>query len=161
LRLLGKFFRDRGITYAPHRDNEIFESGHRAEYFASVPASSFAGALIFLDPDTGLEPSNPRQMRRRGPEKYLLYSEVAQLFGRADASSAVVVYQHLQRNKRKIAGDILEKGMRLLNSLQMESVGYVTDDDVVFLGVGTSRSVNQALLDAFQQHGGKAQTSCR
>jgi hypothetical protein len=155
LRQLREFFRDQGITYEPYRDNEVFDPGRRAEYFDSIPASSLAEALIFLDPDTGLEPSNAKQMRRGGPEKYLLYREVAQLFTRAGSSSAVVVYQHLQRNKRLIAGDIFEKGMGLLRALQVESVGYVTDDDVVFFGAGTSRSVSQAMLDAFLHHGAK------
>jgi hypothetical protein len=38
------------------------------------------------------------------------------------ASCAVVVYQHLQRNKRKIASDILEGGLRLLRTLAVGNV---------------------------------------
>jgi len=67
----------------------------------------------------------------------------------------VVVYQHLQRNKRKIAGDILERGLGLLTTLSAASVGYVTDDDVVFYGVGKGPSMHDALLGEIERHGAK------
>ncbi len=152
---LREFLRDSGVTYSPFGDNEFFDPSRRDEYFAAIPASSLKKELVFLDPDVGLEPINPRQMRRGGPEKYLRYSEVAEVVRRTDASCVVVVYQHLQRNKHRIAGDILEKGLGLLRTLPVGSVGYVTDDDVVFYGIGTSRTVHDALLSEFERHGVK------
>ena len=152
LKALRAFMQSAGITYTPYRDDSFFDPSQRVEYFASIPVSSLTRALVFLDPDVGLEPSDARQMRRAGPEKYVLYEEVADLFHRAD-TSAIVVYQHLQRHKGKIVGDILNKASRLLRALVVETVGYVTDEDVVFYGVGTDGSVHDVLIREFERHG--------
>src|SRR4051794_30215725 len=71
LRALREFMQKAGVVYEPYRDSVFFDHDQRDEYFASIPAGSLTRALVFLDPDIGLEPSNPRQMRRGGPEKYL------------------------------------------------------------------------------------------
>jgi hypothetical protein len=155
LRALREFMQEARVVYEPYRDNDFFNHSNRAEYFASIPASSLTKALVFLDPDIGLEPSSLRQLRRGGPEKYLLYSEVAELVRRADPSCTVIVYQHLQRNKLRIAGDIMEKALKLAKTVSAMSIGYVTDDDVVFYGLGTTQGVHDALIREFERHGKK------
>jgi hypothetical protein len=146
--------RDMKIEYAPYRDDAFFEPGNRKEYFSAIPPNSLRSALVFIDPDVELEPANARQMRRGGAEKYLRYDEVVELVRRAD-SSAVIVYQHLQRDKRRIAGDILEKASNLTRVVGMESVGYVTDDNVAFFGIGTTPTVHTALISVFERYGAK------
>src|SRR4051794_18785603 len=92
-------------------------------------------------------------MGRSGSDKYLRYGELARIVQRADACSALLVYQHLQRNKRQIAGDILDKAVRLTRVLPAPSVGYVTDDDVVFFGVGMSENVHEMLITELERYG--------
>ena len=154
IRTLGAFFMVEGVKYLPYRVADYFDPAQRAEYFASIPAAALE-ALIFFDPDVGLETGSQRYMRRGGSEKYLLYEEVASVFRRATASSAVVIYQHLQRNKRKLAGDIIARAEGLGRALAVPGVGYVTDDDVVFYGVGRSARVHEPLLRAFEAHGSR------
>jgi hypothetical protein len=149
---LREYMASNGVNYLPYRDDECFEPAAREEYFASVPVRGLSRSLIFLDPDIGLEPKDSRQMRRAGAEKYLRYDEVAGLARRA-TSCALIVYQHLQRNKHKIAGDILSKGVTLAQKVGAPTVGYVTDDDVVLYGFGTDQALHDQVLRAFERHG--------
>lgn len=151
---LRAFFAVEGVEYLPYREAEYFDPAQREEYFASIPAAAL-DALIFLDPDVGLETGSQGYMRRGGSEKYLLYQEVASIFRRATASSAVVIYQHLQRNKRKLVGDLIARAEGLGRALAVPGVGYITDEDVVFYGVGRSAGVHAALLRAFEAHGAR------
>jgi len=152
LTALREFFSKSGVPYSPYKDDELFSPALREEYFASIPSESLTKALVFFDPDIGLEPSNPLQMRRGGPEKYLRYNEVTEVARRAGSSSVMVVYQHLQRNKRRIAGDIIEKGSKLSRALSLPSVGYVTDQDVVFFCASRNERLHEALIEELKRH---------
>jgi hypothetical protein len=150
---LREFFQQCGVRYHPYKDDEFFESSHRRAYFASVPSEWLANALIFFDPDVGLEPGTERHMRRSGPDKYLRYEDLSEVAGRAHQASALVVYQHLQRNKRKIATDILARARGFASAIGAPSAAYVTDDDVVFLGGSGDPTVHERLVAAFERHG--------
>ena len=56
-------------------------------------------ALIFIDPDTGLQSGGSAYRQKQGPERYLLFSELRDLLGASDPSSVLMVYQHLSRNE--------------------------------------------------------------
>jgi hypothetical protein len=68
----------------------------RAGYFAAIAAQASERALVFFDPDNGLEVTSvPRH--RRGAEKYLYLDELDP-FGAAGAS--LLIYQHFPRVQR-------------------------------------------------------------
>jgi len=56
-------------------------------------------ALIFIDPDTGLETGSLSYQKRQGREKYLLNNELSHLVGRMDNTSVLMIYQHLSRDR--------------------------------------------------------------
>lgn len=95
-----------GVDFMPFRDAEWFTHQQRTEYFDAVPDEYLTRSVIFCDPDIGLETRTPGYMQKSGPEKYLQYSELLKVWMRASADSVVVVYQHLQKDAHKRAGDV-------------------------------------------------------
>jgi hypothetical protein len=150
---LQTFFSSHGVQYHPYSDGEFFDSADRQAYFSDIPQEWLTNALVFFDPDVGLEPRSARHMRRSGPEKYLRYEELAAVAVRVQQPSALVVYQHLQRDKRKIAADILDRAQRFASAIRAPSTGYVTDDDVVFLAGSRHKGVHERLLTALERYG--------
>jgi hypothetical protein len=142
-----------GVEYMLYGEKDYFDATQRDAYFAAIPNTALDAALIFFDPDVGLETGNMGYMRRSGLEKYLTYEAVLSVFKRAARSSGLVIYQHLQRNKRKLADDILAKASALGSTLNVPSIAYITDDDVAFLGLGVGPATHRAIITAFEKHG--------
>jgi hypothetical protein len=68
----------------------------RARYFADLAAMADPGALVFLDPDNGIEVASVAK-GASGAERYVYWSELEPL--RA-AGSSVLIYQHFPRVQR-------------------------------------------------------------
>ena len=152
---LRAFFTVEGVRYYPYRDTEYFDPNLRQEYFGSIPAAQLDIGLVFLDPDVGLTTGSEEDLRRTGSGPYLLYQEVVSLFGRMGESSAIVISQHLPHDQGQIVDDILGRGQELARRLNCPGIGYVTDEEVVFYGIGRIAEVHQALVRAFERHGNR------
>jgi hypothetical protein len=50
---------------------------------------------------------------------------------------------------------ILEPAQELVRRLDSPGVAYVTDEEVVFYGIGRTAEVHQALIRAFERHGNR------
>ena len=75
---LRAYFSNQSFAYTPHLDSDHFTHDNREEYFLSIPDSALRRALVFFDPDNGLE---VKSTKRGNGRKYLLYSELKALFG--------------------------------------------------------------------------------
>jgi hypothetical protein len=152
---LRAFFAVEGLRYYPYRDTEYFDPNHRQEYFDSIPDAQLSTALVFLDPDVGLEPESEEDLRHTGTGGYLLYGDVVSLLNRMGESSVMVISQHLARGQRRLVDQILAQGQELAGRLDLPGIAYVTDEEVIFYGVGRSGEVHQALIRAFERHGNR------
>lgn len=65
----------------------------RKTYFNDIPADLFQSALLFVDPDNGMEPATGAKAA------HLTYEEARSLFSRLTGHSIFVVYQHLPRRR--------------------------------------------------------------
>jgi hypothetical protein len=140
-----------GIAFNAHRDDAWFVQHTRREYFDAVPAEYLARSVIFFDPDTGLETRSQSYMRGKGPEKYLLYSELCSIWDRASDDSAVVVYQHLQQNAKKRVGDI-ERRLAEVSKLLKAPVFAVRLHDLAFLAAAKNSEGARRIRLALQRH---------
>lgn len=122
------------VEFMPFRDAAWFTHEHRTSYFEAVPQDHLQQSVIFLDPDIGLETGTPGYMRRMGAEKYLLYADVTELWRRASTESVLVVYQHLQKDAGKRAGDV-ERRIVDLGKILGTTVRAVQWNDLAFLVV--------------------------
>jgi len=110
-----------------------FEHSSRDDYFAAIPDRELRRGVLFFDPDVGLETGSLSYMRRNGLEKYLFVSELEHLFRRASASTTLVVYQHLQKDKRRVRDDLRRRLRIVLQALHTTTATAVSDGEVAFL----------------------------
>ena len=73
-----------------------FHHSSRRRYFAEVKGALRPNSLVFLDPDTGIEP------RSRRSERHVLLREIAELYSAMDASSVLMIYQHHHMVQRPV-----------------------------------------------------------
>ena len=114
--------------YMPYRDDSYFTHQHREGYFAAIPAVYLKRALVFLDPDNGLEVPS---MSPANAHKYVRYEEVSSLVSRMDDTSVLVVYQHLPRVNRTTFFHRVRQ--RIITELSIRDPLYVSDNEIAFL----------------------------
>lgn len=92
------YFEQRGYRCTSYRDQPAgyITRVNRDEYFASIGDELLKDALVFLDPDNGVEP------RGGASPLHVRLEELQQLWGRMDDRSVLVIYQH----KPRIAADV-------------------------------------------------------
>jgi hypothetical protein len=101
---LKNYFEKRSFGFEFHSYRDDLESGefrdeNRDQYFAEIPDEFLKSALVFIDPDNGLE---PRAGGGKDKSKYVKLSDLDTLLGRMDTKSIAVIYQHLPRMHRKL-----------------------------------------------------------
>jgi hypothetical protein len=142
VRELTRYFAESPFRYSPYGDNvdQYFTTSDRRQYFASIPKAVLNSAIVFLDPDNGMEP------QRVVMDSHLRYSELASVFDRMDDKSIAVVYQH--RPRRKAEDFWPEVGSRIGAYLRANTY-FLADAEVAFYVVPKSRrlaGLNEALL---------------
>jgi hypothetical protein len=90
-------------------------------------------ALIFLDPDTGIQAGRKTIIGSTDREKYILNEDLVCLLGYLSDSSMYVIYQHLQRNRNKHIQDIERKLTAFCNFDPEVFVRIYFEDDLAFL----------------------------
>ncbi len=98
IRELRGFLNASPFRYNAYRDSSYFTDENRSEYFRNISDSMLQEALVFLDPDNGLEVAS---MNDQNGQKYVRYDELRTVFNRMDDSSLIVVFQYLPRQNRE------------------------------------------------------------
>lgn len=99
----------------------------RARYFAGVDDRDLRDAIVFLDPDIGLE---VKSASRRNT-KYLHYGELDGIYGRMSGTSVLVCYQHMPRRPhaevyRELPHVIFEHtSVRSMSLVDMGDIGFI------------------------------------
>jgi hypothetical protein len=129
----------------------FFDHENRAEYWIAFKEHlKTKDALIFLDPDTGLERSSFIRSSER--EKYILNGEISLLHNHLDPSSILMIYQHLQNNKRLHESDVIRKLEQLKASHENARVCGYREDDLVFLFLSKDENVFRPLCDTLRDY---------
>lgn len=79
-------------TYLPYGERRYLD-WNRAGYFSDLSADWLQGALVFFDPDTGMEPRS-YWSKAWAPAKYLRYEDLAGAAGRMSKDSVALVFQY-------------------------------------------------------------------
>jgi hypothetical protein len=106
-----------GSDGSPQKD--YFSHDERNAYFSNIPGHLLKSALVFVDPDNGLEVKN-------SSDKHILYSEVNALLARMSDDSILMIYQHFprERHNRYINKRMLELSEKTSALLSWRQVRY-------------------------------------
>ena len=138
-------------------DETYFDSASRPKYWERFgPLLCIGNALIFIDPDTGLETGKPSYLIKMGKQKYLLNYELEKLILTLAPASALMVYQHLPYNKH-----IHEKAVEMkLNQVRAFSMrpfvcGY-REGDLSFIFISKTRSLYKEIVNVLNDYYSKS-----
>jgi hypothetical protein len=120
-------------------DQAFFHHESRESYWPKfIPLTRIEKALVFLDPDTGLETGMPSYQRRMGPEKYILNRELEDMFRNLHTESAMMVYQHLP-NDKWVHSEATRKKLKQVKSVCLEAMTCAyREDDLAFVFIAKS-----------------------
>jgi hypothetical protein len=109
-------------------------------------------ALIFLDPDTGLETGKPSYLKRMGREKYLLNDELKYLISALAPTSTIMIYQHLSRNK-KHHEDMVKKKLNQVNACCRDifTCAY-REDDLAFIFISKKEKIHKRVFSVLNKY---------
>jgi len=112
----------------------FFNDSNRAQYWGLfTDILKEKNALIFVDPDTGLETGSQSYLRRMGREKYMLNTETAILYKMLDETSYLMIYQHLPNNKHIHKASVDKKIKQASKGTGSNLVCAYREDDLAFL----------------------------
>jgi hypothetical protein len=114
----------------------------RASYFREVLQGFSEAALVFFDPDNGIEVRSC-PAGRKGSSKYVTWSELIETY---QSGRSVLVYQHFQRRPRdafiiEIANALIERtGARVVTCFRTPNVAFFLAPQLVHEGGLTQAS---------------------
>lgn len=142
------YFLNHGIAIKIYGENEFpvhgkyFEHKGRANYFEKIDPKLLSKALIFVDPDNGLQVM-------KSNEKHLLYSEVRSLNERMDKNSILMIYQHFPRENHI---KYLARRSNELNDITGNSPIYISDNEIIFFLLTKNDTMKDHLAKIITQY---------
>jgi len=139
-------------------DTTFFSDDTREQYWGSFKRMlGKKNALVFIDPDTGLETGNSSYLKKMGREKYILDDEMKFFYRDIDTSSVLMIYQHLPNNKDIHLCSVRKK----LAQLQSASGGSLAcayrEDDLAFLFVAKDQTIFDELCKILNDYHANSQ----
>jgi hypothetical protein len=114
----------------------------RAAYWDGLHPDGLANAVVFFDPDTGLE------TKSQTGRKWLLHAEMQRILSSLPSTSVAVVYQH--RPQRE-SWDAKLEGLAI--ALQYaRTVAAVYAGDLAFIGLADSAEAGVRMTEAFASY---------
>jgi hypothetical protein len=132
-------------TVEPVDEILFFDDGRDGywEKFSSLISED--NALIFVDPDIGLETGKPSYLRRMGREKYILNDELRFLVKQLNESSTLMFYQHLPSDKNKHVESVNKKLNQVRTAAGTVFTCAYREDDVAFLFISKNSNLNREI----------------
>lgn len=109
-------------------------------------------ALVFIDPDTGLETQNAAYMQRMGFDKYILNLELLGLYRILHESSALMIYQHLPYDNRIHIQQVNNRLQQIARvCLQSHIIAY-RENDLAFLFITKSDEIFSKMQNCLEAY---------
>ncbi len=127
---MADFFATRPYDFYSYRDDaDDFGSATREAYFREIPEHILRRAVVFLDPDTGMQPEETLT------PKHLRYDELKVVVDHMSDESVAVVFQYQRRVKNWV-----EKIGQQLADKCLPHVGYIWEPHLAFFLLAKSPS---------------------
>ena len=152
IRELRKFFQNRPFQYTPYKDTEYFRHETRTEYFRGISDSALQDALVFLDPDNGLEVDS---MSSKNSDRYVRFDELRELLHRIADTSVLMVFQYFPRQNR--SEYVRRAALKLRNLARASFSMFISDNRILFVllfkNVHSLHWVHDSIQAYAQKHG--------
>jgi hypothetical protein len=155
-REIGDFFEEKGIRtaiYHPadHLPEDYFTHGGRDVYFSGIPNDYLTSALVFVDPDNGLEVKKPS-------EKHIRYPEVRSLFERMSDDSLLMIYQHFPRKEH---GDYTKLRLQELRDETKADPLWISDKEIIFFFLAKNGETHPDLKGVLFEYASRYGKKCQ
>lgn len=138
-------------------DETFFRNESRDNYWKRFrPLTEIEKALVFFDPDIGLETGKPSYQKRMGQEKYILNSELKDMFEGLHSESIMMIYQHLPNDKRVHSEATRKKLYQARTVCNGAMVSAYREDDLSFLFIAKSQHLFKTLKDCLSEYYNKS-----
>lgn len=131
---------------------KFFTKKERSEYFSKIPGNYLNSALIFVDPDNGLQV-------RKSSEKHILYSEVLNLYNRMSDDSLLMIYQHFPRVNHKKYIELRPAELQELTGADSEPV-WISDNEIIFFFLAKDKVVISNLVPLISEYSACYKKKC-
>jgi hypothetical protein len=128
------------LEFNSYRDSTYFTNLERKSYFSEIPIELLQSAVVFLDPDKGLE---VKSANGRDLDKYVKFEEVKGIYDKMNPDSCLVIYQHLPHVPRKLFLYSLYRDLR--EYLKSPVPISITDNQVAFLMIAKEKNRQEEL----------------
>jgi hypothetical protein len=138
------YFAGRSFDFFSYRDDrEDFGAATRTDYFASVPDWALRRAVVFFDPDVGMEPAS-------STEKHLRFGELSGVLARMDETSVAVIFQYARR-----APDFWASMARDFWAKVHRPLAYIAEPALAFYVLTSSPERRNAALEVLKRIAGR------
>lgn len=149
---LREFMATLPLPYRAYKDDEHFTHDQRTMYFSQLPTEWLSDAAVLVDPDIGLETGSLSYMRRSGLDKYLFYTDVELLLRTIANRTVLLIYQHLQRDARRVDADLHRRLQHLRTLPGCSAVACVRAHDVAFIALARHATLAQSLPHVLEEY---------
>jgi len=142
-REIKEHFKTGGIKINIFKENSYFTKRNRSDYFHKVDDALLSDALIFLDPDNGMEIKN-------NTERHILYAEMKSLYLSMNENSLLMAIQFKHRITKDYWKEYeLERRSRALLSIIGNLPIYIADYEIAFfvLSKGLKKEASKAIIE--------------
>lgn len=146
IREIVPYFQANDIEIATYKDTEYLTRRNRSTYWNGIADTVLPGSLVLVDPDTGMENSNPT-------EEHLYYAELRHLLAYSSDSSILMVYQHFERVPHEVF--LVRRSADFAKFAGVSPI-YITDNEIIFFFMSKSADaqsrMNELLSDYHQRY---------
>jgi hypothetical protein len=141
---IARYFESLGTQTVVYKEAEYFDHKNRQRYFSSIDDSLLRSALIFLDPDNGMEV-------KKSNRRHVLLGEISDLYRRMDSHSLLMVYQHFPRRQRS---EYLYERLKELFDISGIPPVCIHDKEISFFFLAKTKGLMKSLGAALQGYAG-------
>jgi hypothetical protein len=146
---LEEYFREsrHRFAYYPYGIERLFLHRDRAAYFEGIPKESLEDAVVFLDPDNGLEARTAGDINGH---KYVKLEEVELIYNGMGQNSVLVIYQHLPRRHRKLFS--YSTFNQLAEKLGCAMPVSISDNQIAFIILAKDKKQQAKVREALHEY---------
>jgi hypothetical protein len=140
-------------------DQTLFKNETRSEYWKLFGSMlNITNALVFIDPDTGLETRGMSYMEEKGLDKYIFNQELLGLYKVLHPSSVLMIYQHLPRNADIHVQQVERKLTQISRICKPKRVKAYRENDLSFLFIAKATDASILIQNRLRDYHRKSKS---